>query len=73
MITNLVSDRELRQRRLLKRLEQLIPQMIEKLDKKGGIVVAKLGRKHLFGDRVMELTLEARLVSHNAGGAHNLS
>jgi hypothetical protein len=73
MITKLVSDRELRPRRLLKRIEKLIPQMIEKLDKKGGIVVAKLRRKYLSGDRVMELTLEARLVPHGTGGAHNLS
>jgi len=54
MPSNVTSNRELRQRRWLKRIETLLPQMIEKADQEGGIVVAQLGKKHLPDGRVVE-------------------
>ncbi|HKF93873.1 MAG TPA: hypothetical protein VKB96_04580 [Gammaproteobacteria bacterium] len=70
MPSNVTSNRELRQRRWLKRIETLLPQMIEKADQEGGIVVAQLGKKHLPDGRVVEFTLEARVVYKDSGGAH---
>ena len=70
MPSNITSNRELRQRRWLKLIETLLPQMIEKADQEGGIVVAQLGKKHLPDGRVVEFTLEARVVYKDAGGAH---
>jgi hypothetical protein len=70
MPSNITSNRELRQRRWLKRIETLLPQMIEKADQEGGIVVAQLGKKHLPDGRVVEFTLEARVVYKDSGGEH---
>ena len=70
MPSNVTSNRELRQRRWLKRIETLLPQMIEKADQEGGIVVAQLGKKHLPDGRVVEFTLEARVVYKDSGGEH---
>ena len=67
-MAKITSNRELRQRRWLKRIETLLPQMIEKADQEGGIVVAQLGKKHLPDGRVVEFTLEARVVYKDAGG-----
>jgi hypothetical protein len=46
--------------------------MIEKADKEGDIVVAQLGKKHLPDGRVVEFTLEARVVYKDSGGEHKL-
>ena len=70
MPSNVTSNYELRQRRWLKRIERLVPQMIEKADKEGGIVVAQLGQKHLPDGRLVEFTLEARVVYKDSGGEH---
>jgi hypothetical protein len=72
MSSNITSNHELRQRRWLKRIETLVPQMIEKADKEGDIVVAQLGKKHLPDGRVVEFTLEARVVYKDSGGEHKL-
>jgi hypothetical protein len=40
---SIVSNRELRQRRWLKRVETLVPRMINKVVQQGGILVANLG------------------------------
>jgi hypothetical protein len=71
-MANITSNYELRQRRWLKRIETLVPRMIEKADKEGDIVVAQLGKKHLPDGRVVEFTLEARVVYKNSGGEHKL-
>jgi hypothetical protein len=64
------TNRELRQRRWLKRIERLVPQMLDKAEQKGGIVVASLGQKRLPDGRVVKFTLKAKLVQQDAGGAH---
>jgi hypothetical protein len=66
--SEVTSHRELRRRRWLKRIEKLVPQMIDKADKEGGIVVAKLGRKRLPNGHVVEFSLEARIVHQDSGG-----
>jgi hypothetical protein len=71
-MANITSNYELRQRRWLKRIETLVPRMIEKADKEGDIVVAQLGKKHLPDGRVVEFTLEARVVYKDSGGEHKL-
>jgi hypothetical protein len=71
-MANITSNYELRQRRWLKRIETLVPRMIEKADKEGDIVVAQLGKKHLPDGRVVEFTLEARVVYKNSDGEHKL-
>ena len=70
MPSNVTSNYELRQRRWLKRIETLVPQMIEKAEQAGGIVVAQLGKKRLPDGRVVKFTLAAKLVQQDAGGAH---
>jgi hypothetical protein len=42
-MANITSNRELRQRRWLKRVETLVPRMIDKVVQQGGILVANLG------------------------------
>jgi hypothetical protein len=71
-MANITFNYELRQRRWLKRIETLVPRMIEKADKEGDIVVAQLGKKHLPDGRVVEFTLEARVVYKDSGGEHKL-
>jgi hypothetical protein len=71
-MANITSNYELRQRRWLKRIETLVPRMIEKADKEGDIVVAQPGKKHLPDGRVVEFTLEARVVYKDSGGEHKL-
>jgi hypothetical protein len=71
-MANITSNYELRQRRWLKRIETLVPRMIEKADKEGDIVVAQLGKKHLPDGRVVEFTLEARVVYKDSDGEHKL-
>jgi hypothetical protein len=66
------TNRELRQRRWLKRIERLVPQMLDKAEQEGGIVVTQLGKKHLPDGRVVEFTLEARVVYKDSGGEHKL-
>jgi hypothetical protein len=61
---------ELRQRRWLKRIATLVPQMIDKAEQEGDIVVANLGQKRLPDGRIVKFTLEAKLVQQDAGGAH---
>ena len=63
-------NRELRRHRWLKRIERLVPQMLEKAEQEGGIVVANLGQKHLSDGRIVKFTLEAKIVHQGAGGAH---
>jgi hypothetical protein len=55
------SDRQLRQRRFLKMVEKLSPQIIERLDAGSAICVARLGHKRLSDGRVMELRIEGRI------------
>jgi hypothetical protein len=71
-MANITFNYELRQRRWLKRIETLVPRMIEKADKEGDIVVAQLGKKHLPDGRVVAFTLEARVVYKDSGGEHKL-
>jgi hypothetical protein len=71
-MANITFNYELRQRRWLKRIETLVPRMIEKADKEGDIVVAQLGKKHLPDGRVVEFTLEARVVYKDSDGEHKL-
>ncbi|HKH19633.1 MAG TPA: hypothetical protein VKB53_01775, partial [Gammaproteobacteria bacterium] len=61
-LRKVTTNRELRQRRWLKRIERLVPQMLEKADQEGGIVVANLGQKHLPDGRVVAFMLAARVV-----------
>jgi hypothetical protein len=72
MPISVTSNRELRQRRWLKRIAQLVPGMIDKAEKEGGIVVTQLGQKRLSDGRIVTFTLEARVVHTDAGGAHKL-
>lgn len=73
MAINPTTNLELRQRRWLKRIQDLIPQSMAVLEKKGGIVVSKLGRKRLPDGRLVEFSLEARIVHTTAEGSHNWS
>lgn len=72
MASNIISNLKLRQCRWLKRTEKIVPHMVEKADKEGGIVVAQLGKKRLSDTREVVFTLEARLVSTDSGGAHKM-
>ncbi len=72
MPSRVTSNRELRQRRWLKRIEKLVPGMIQQAEKEGGIVVAQFGKKRLPDGRVVNFTLEASLEHQDAGGAHKL-
>jgi len=44
---NVTPNRELRRRRWLKRIEKLVPKMLDKAEKEGDIVVANLGHQRL--------------------------
>ncbi len=70
MPSSVTSNRELGQRRWLKRIEKLAPGMIQQAEKEGGIVVAQLGKKRLSDGRVVKFTLEAKIEYQDAGGAH---
>ncbi len=70
MPSSVTSNCELRQRRGLKRIEKLVPGMIQQAEKEGGIVVTQLGKKRLSDGRVVKFTLEARIEHQDAGGAH---
>jgi len=72
MATKLTANRELRQRRWLKRIQELVPQSMAVLAEKGGIVVSKLGRKRLPDGRIVDFSLESRIVHQDSGGAHKL-
>ncbi len=72
MPSSVTSNRELRQRRWLKRIAKLVPRMIQQAEKEGSIVVAQLGQKRLPDGRVVKFTLEARVEHTDAGGAHKL-
>ena len=67
---SLIPHCEQRWRRRLKRVEKLVPEMIDMAEKDGGIVVAQLGRKRLSDTRETRLTLETRVVDTAFGGAH---
>ena len=69
---SVVPHGELRRRRWLKRVEKLVPEMIDLAEKEGGLVVAELGRKRLSDTQEIRFTLEARLVDTEFGGAHKL-
>jgi hypothetical protein len=63
--------RKLRQRRWLKRIETLIPQMFDTAKQKGGTTVAYLGQRPLPDGRVVEVSLKAR-IDQDSGGTHKL-
>jgi hypothetical protein len=62
MATKVITNREFRQRRFLKQIEKLIPEIIAALEDGSVVCAAHLGCKHLSDGRVMELQLEARLI-----------
>jgi hypothetical protein len=70
MPSSVTSNRELRQGRWLKRIEKLVPGMIQQAEKEGGTVSAQLGKKCLSDGRVVKFTLEARIEHQDTGGAH---
>jgi hypothetical protein len=70
MPISVTTNPELRQRRWLKRIATLVPQMLDKAGKESDIVVANLGQKKLADGRVVTFMLEAKLVQQDAGGAH---
>jgi hypothetical protein len=69
-LSEVIPNHELRRRRWLKRIEKLVPQMLDKAEKQGGIVAANLGHKCLPGGRVVKFSLEARVVHQDSDGAH---
>jgi hypothetical protein len=54
----------------LHRIEHLVPRMLDKAEKEGGIVVANLGHQRLTDRRVVAFTLAAKLAHQDAGGTH---
>ena len=59
---SLIPHCEPRWRRRLKRIEKLVPELIDLAEKEGGLVVAELGRKRLSATQEIRFTLEARVV-----------
>jgi hypothetical protein len=54
MAVNTTPNRELRQRRLLKQIEKLIPQMIEEPERGNAICTSRLGVERLSDGRLLQ-------------------
>ncbi len=55
-------DLKLKQHQFLKHIDQIIPQMIAKLQEGDTLTVKRLGRKRLPDGRIIELRLEAEVI-----------